>query len=70
MGGSLSKEIEKAKNKGVTELDLKDRGISELPTSIGGLETLTKLNLSNNKISQLPTSIGTLSKLTELKVSV
>lgn len=53
MGASLTKEIEKAKAKEVSELDLKGRGITEIPPNIGGLESLSKLNLSSNKIRYL-----------------
>jgi Leucine-rich repeat (LRR) protein len=51
MGASLSKELEKAKAKEITELDLKDRGLSEIPANIGGVESLVRLNISNNKIT-------------------
>lgn len=50
MGANLAKELDKAKAKDVTELDLRNRGISNLPPNIGNLESLIRLNLSNNKV--------------------
>lgn len=62
MGGNLAKELEKAKIKEINELDLRNRGITEIPPNIGTLESLIRLNLSNNKISILPSQIGKLYK--------
>jgi len=75
MGGNLGKELEKAKAKDVTEIDLKGRGITEITPNIGALESLIKLSLrfftftlslflliinSTNKIKTLPPQVITL----------
>ncbi len=60
MGANLEKEIEKLKPKQPKELDLKDRGITDVPANIDQLDQLVRLNLSLNKIDSLPPQIGNL----------
>lgn len=60
MGANLAKEFDKAREKGIKELDLGSKDISKLPTNIGTVKTLTKLNLSNNSLSYVMTSSSSL----------
>jgi Leucine-rich repeat (LRR) protein len=69
MGASLEKEVNKLKAKNPTELDLKDRGISEIPQNIEQLDQLVKLNLSNNKLTSLPPQIGNLGTFSVLTLT-
>ncbi|KAI8059331.1 hypothetical protein BC940DRAFT_371945 [Gongronella butleri] len=50
-------------------LDLSNRRLVKLNTSIGYLAHLTKLNLSNNQLTRLPKSIGYLNNLTVFNAS-
>ncbi|NOQ25006.1 MAG: GTP-binding protein [Bacteroidales bacterium] len=56
--------IKKAKQKNLTELDLSNLEITELPEQISELTNLTDLNLNSNQLSSLPDSF---SKLINLK---
>jgi len=58
--------IEKAAKDGITELDLFDKAITELPVEIGKLINLTTLSLDSNQLSRLPAQIGQLTNLTKL----
>jgi internalin A len=60
---NLLERIEQAKRDGVTELDLSDEGITELPPVIGQLTQLTWLDVSGNELSSLPPEIGQLTRL-------
>lgn len=66
MGASLAKEIEKQKKKDV--VDLRKRGIQELPTAVGVL-LCKELILAENDISTIPGEIGSLRNLTLLDFS-
>lgn len=68
MGAALGKELDKARAKEVHELDLRNKGITELPPNIGAVETLIRLNLSANKLKTLPPQIGNLHNLTSLNL--
>jgi Leucine-rich repeat (LRR) protein len=78
MGANVQKEIDIARQKELSEIDFRNRGITvrlffktdnnlanfqDIPPNIGNLEKLVKLNLSGNKIKTLPGSIGNLGKL-------
>jgi hypothetical protein len=66
----LAKEdIEAALFYNTKHLDLNDRGLSELPESIGQLIELEILLLSNNHLATLPVSIGNLRNLRILELS-
>ncbi len=66
----LAKEdIEAALFYNTKHLDLNDRGLSELPESIGQLIELEILLLSNNQLATLPVSIGKLRNLRILELS-
>jgi hypothetical protein len=58
--------ILRSKLEKTTELDLSNKGITELPDEIGDLTWLKSLNLSYNNIIDLPSSICNLVKLEEL----
>ena len=58
--------IAQAQREGWEKLDLKDRGIKELPAKIGRLSQLSSLDLSNNHLAELPAEIGQLSQLKRL----
>ena len=58
--------ISRLKKRKVTELDLSNKGITELPDEIGDMITLKTLNLSYNNITNLPSSICKLSNLEKL----
>ena len=55
--------IDRAARDGQTELDLSQKGISELPEAIGRLTNLQELNLFGNQLTALPESIGRLTNL-------
>jgi len=58
--------ITRSKKKKVTELDLSNKGITELPDEIGDISNLKILNLSYNNITALPSSICKLLNLEKL----
>ena len=53
----------------ITYLDLSNKGLTEIPESIGKLEKLERLHLNDNKLSSLPESIGNLVRLYELTLN-
>ena len=59
----LLRTIEQAEAEGWTELDLSDRGLTELPAAIGRLTRLESLDLSGNELTELPAAIGELGGL-------
>ena len=74
----LLQVIEQATKEEWTELDLSDKGLTELPPEIGRLTHLTQLNISSsgdagdkakNQLTELPPEIGQLTNLTELDLS-
>ncbi len=58
--------ITKAKQKKVKELDLSNKGITELPDELGDFTELISLNLSYNNITVLPSTICNLTNLKKL----
>jgi len=71
----LLQTIERAAKEGWTELDLSDKGLTELPPQIGRLTKLEKLDLSSsydaeeknkNQLTALPPEIGQLTSLQSL----
>ena len=54
----------------ITELDLSQFGITDIPPEISGLTHLTNLDLSENKLETLPETIGTFQQLTKLNLSM
>lgn len=66
MGNSLAKEFDKLKKKEI--VDLKKRGIQELPTQIGNLKC-KELYLSENDISSIPIEISKCPNLSILDLS-
>ena len=62
----LLRTIEQAEAEGWTELDLSDRGLTELPAAIGRLMRLESLDLSGNELMELPPEFGQLTNLLEL----
>ncbi|RMH70027.1 MAG: leucine-rich repeat domain-containing protein [Gemmatimonadetes bacterium] len=60
--------IQYAKEHRLTELDLSDRGITELPPEIGELTHLEILNLRRNRLRTLPKEIKELVHLQELNL--
>ncbi len=61
--------IENAAKKELTELDLRNNQLRELPPEIGQLTSLTELDLRNNQLSELPPEIGQLTSLAELSLN-
>ena len=71
--------IDQAQLESWEELDLKDKGLMELPSEIGTLMRLRKLDLSSspswenpeapNQLAELPAEIGQLSNLSNLILS-
>ena len=51
----------------VTELDLREMGITVLPASLGNLQHLEVLDISSNEIEELPSTIENLRRLKFLK---
>ncbi|MCP4363984.1 MAG: GTP-binding protein [Planctomycetes bacterium] len=62
----LLQVIEEAKTSGATRLNLRDEGITRLPTQLFQLTNLTILDLSENQLSFLPPEICQLTNLTHL----
>jgi leucine-rich repeat protein SHOC2 len=60
--------IATARQDRTTKLDLSRQGLTELPDSIGDLDSLLELDLSNNQLTRLPDSIGNLPRLTVLNL--
>ncbi|MDA3893981.1 MAG: leucine-rich repeat domain-containing protein [Salinivirgaceae bacterium] len=58
--------IQRSRHKNANEIDLSNKGITELPEELGDLTTLKTLNLSYNNISILPASIIKLVNLKSL----
>jgi len=74
----LLQTIERAAQEGWTELDLSDKGLTELPPQIGRLTKLEKLDLSSsydteeknkNQLTALPPEIGQLTSLQSLNLN-
>ncbi|MEE9553496.1 MAG: COR domain-containing protein [candidate division Zixibacteria bacterium] len=61
--------IDKAAKDGLTELDLSNKEIIELPPEIGRLTTLRSLNLNYNQLTLLPAETGNLTELKSLRLS-
>ena len=61
--------IEQAAAEGWTELDLSEKGLTEIPEAIAQLQKLTTLYLSGNQIKEIPEAIAQLSNLTTLSLS-
>ena len=51
------------------DLELRYRGLTHLPETLGELKNLISLNFSNNNIGQVPEALGELTKLTKLNLS-
>jgi leucine-rich repeat protein SHOC2 len=66
MGNSLAKELEKHKKKEV--IDLRNRGITELPTNLGILKC-REFICAQNEISTIPDEIGQMAELNILDAS-
>src|SRR5437773_11801804 len=58
--------IDQAAREQWIQLQIFDRGISELPDEIGQLTKLEELNLSHNLLTTLPEAIGQLTNLQSL----
>jgi Leucine-rich repeat (LRR) protein/GTPase SAR1 family protein/bacterioferritin (cytochrome b1) len=59
----LLRLIDRAANEQWTELDLRGKQITEIPSEIETLTNLTNLDLSRNQIAEIPESIGKLTNL-------
>ncbi len=62
----LLKIIEETAKNRVTQLDLKESGLTSLPPEIGSLTHLKRLYLNCNKLESLPPEIGKLTNLNRL----
>ena len=56
-------------NKDITNLNLSNNKLTQLPVEIGQLSQLTMLDVSYNNLTQLPVEIGQLTQLTTLHLS-
>jgi len=65
----LLKEILEYQSHHWAVLDLSHRGVTELPSEIKRLTTVTELDLSYNNLSQLPSEIGEMHNLRQLSVN-
>ncbi|MEL6553519.1 MAG: COR domain-containing protein [Cyanobacteria bacterium J06621_11] len=66
---NLASVLEKARKEEATELDLSERGLTELPAELFQIKSLKVLNLSGNQLTTLPNEIGQLNNLSELNLS-
>ena len=57
------------RNMNITRLDLENRNLTNLPSSIGNLKKLEFFGSGDNRLNSLPESIGKLTKLESLKLS-
>ncbi len=64
----LQAKIREAKQKKLTELNLNDYQLKEIPPEVFDLTQLKVLNLSRNELNSLPESIENLSALSSLKI--
>ncbi|MBO1351312.1 MAG: leucine-rich repeat domain-containing protein [Hormoscilla sp. GUM202] len=62
-------EIDRARQDGVTELDISGMGLTEVPSVLGQLTGLQVLYLSSNQISSIPSVLGQLTGLQVLYLS-
>ncbi len=67
--GSVTKLIEIALTDNLSELDLSNQNLTELPAEIGKLQRLQNLNLSGNLLQHLPVEIGLLTDLQSINLS-
>ena len=51
-------ELDLVARRGDTRLDLRGKGLEELPEEIGALDTVTELYLSDNALKKLPWSLS------------
>lgn len=65
----LFAKIPRTKQNELTELDLSNQQLTELPPEIGQFKNLQNLNLSENQLSFLPQEIGQLKHLQSLDLS-
>uniref|UniRef100_A0A8C4YYX3 Ras suppressor protein 1 n=1 Tax=Gadus morhua TaxID=8049 RepID=A0A8C4YYX3_GADMO len=78
MSKSLKKIVEESRDKNIPEVDMCDRGISNMldvpslsvPANISDLKNLEVLNMFNNQIEELPTQISSLQKLKHLNLGM
>ena len=52
----------------LTELDLSENELTEMPEELGGLTNIEEINLSMNKLEKLPASIANLKQLKKLTI--
>ncbi|XP_068942354.1 ras suppressor protein 1 isoform X2 [Petaurus breviceps papuanus] len=78
MSKSLKKLVEESREKNQPEVDMCDRGISNMldvhglsvPPNVAELKNLEVLNFFNNQIEELPTQISSLQKLKHLNLGM
>jgi len=58
-----------AVQKGITSLELSEKGLTALPPAIGQLSNLTELKLWGNQLTELPPEIAQLTQLTKLNIA-
>jgi internalin A len=66
---TVEEVIQEARANDLSELDLSEFGMAQLPGSFDQLGELQELNLSNNRLTTLPESVGQLSHLRSLVIS-
>jgi len=66
---SVLKQIELAKCEDWQELNLSEKGITEIPKEIVNLNNLRKLQLNKNQIEEIPEEISELVNLTKLEIN-
>lgn len=65
----IEEEIQKAIESGKNRFFLKNKGITELPESIGNLSEVEEMSLIGNKLTSLPSSFSKLTALRRLHLS-
>ena len=64
-----AREILAAMGEDITNIDLRNRGLQQIPDEVFSFQRVTSLNLNSNRLTQVPPSIGMANSLTVLRLS-